>query len=249
MGIGNHQSATCLTDEWLTPPEIISALGEFDLDPCSPVVRPWPTAKNHLTILDNSLQVPWHGRVWLNPPYGRKMGAFLQIMTSHHNGIALIFARTETQDFHKHVWPFADTMLFLEGRLTFYDIHGNLARTKKGAIANCGAPSVLISYGEQNADSLADSGIKGRHIPVNSVPMIIVGVSPEWRSVIRISITRLNGNASVQEIYAKVELIAPDKIIRNRHYREKIRQVLAKHFARTQKGYYSIKKPDEKPNT
>ena len=27
-------------DEWLTPLEIIRALGEFDLDPCSPVRRP-----------------------------------------------------------------------------------------------------------------------------------------------------------------------------------------------------------------
>jgi hypothetical protein len=37
-------------DEWLTPPEIIKSLGEFDLDPCSPINRPWDTAKNHYTI-------------------------------------------------------------------------------------------------------------------------------------------------------------------------------------------------------
>ena len=30
-------------DEWLTPPEIIKSLGEFDLDPCSPINRPWAT--------------------------------------------------------------------------------------------------------------------------------------------------------------------------------------------------------------
>lgn len=30
-------------DEWLTPPAIIKALGEFDLDPCAPVgwQTPW----------------------------------------------------------------------------------------------------------------------------------------------------------------------------------------------------------------
>lgn len=31
-------------DEWLTPPEIVQSLGSFDLDPCSPIARPWPFA-------------------------------------------------------------------------------------------------------------------------------------------------------------------------------------------------------------
>ena len=30
-------------DEWLTPPEIIKALGTFDLDPCASTTRSWPT--------------------------------------------------------------------------------------------------------------------------------------------------------------------------------------------------------------
>ena len=54
--------------EWLTPPEIIHNLGEFDLDPCSPIIRPWETAKNYFT--DNGLNKDWFGRVWCNPPYG-----------------------------------------------------------------------------------------------------------------------------------------------------------------------------------
>jgi hypothetical protein len=48
-------------DEWLTPKSIIDALGEFDLDPCSPVVRPWNTAKKHLTIEDDGLLTDWGG--------------------------------------------------------------------------------------------------------------------------------------------------------------------------------------------
>lgn len=47
----------------------IRALGPFDLDPCSPVGRPWDTAAQHHTIHDNGLLKPWSGRVWLNPPY------------------------------------------------------------------------------------------------------------------------------------------------------------------------------------
>ena len=50
-GIGGHHRAfEGLKDEWLTPPEIINSLGTFDLDPCSPINRPWKTAKKHYTI-------------------------------------------------------------------------------------------------------------------------------------------------------------------------------------------------------
>lgn len=65
MGLSGHQSARMKNDEWLTPPEIVSALGPFDLDPCSPVERPWPTAAQHFTVRDDGLAQAWHGRVLL----------------------------------------------------------------------------------------------------------------------------------------------------------------------------------------
>lgn len=73
-GIGSHvdRSAHTSTDEWLTPPAIIDALGPFDLDPASPIERPWPTAARHYTIEDDGLAQPWAGMVWCNPPYGRE---------------------------------------------------------------------------------------------------------------------------------------------------------------------------------
>ena len=37
-------------DEWLTPPGILNRLGEFDLDPCTPIDRPWDTAKLHYNV-------------------------------------------------------------------------------------------------------------------------------------------------------------------------------------------------------
>lgn len=43
MGLSAHQKNGG-HDEWLTPPEILLALGPFDLDPCAPIVRPWETA-------------------------------------------------------------------------------------------------------------------------------------------------------------------------------------------------------------
>lgn len=155
-GMGSHQSAAMLKDEWLTPPEIVSSLGSFDLDPCSPVNRPWDTAKKHYTIEDDGLSKEWHGRVWMNPPYGRETDVWMKRISDHGNGIALIFARTETKMFFEHVWAKADSLLFLKGRLHFHHVTGERAR------ANGGAPSVLVAYGKQNVTALQNSGIQGQ---------------------------------------------------------------------------------------
>lgn len=155
-GMGGHQSAKMKNDEWLTPPDLIKALGDFDLDPCSPIERPWPTAKEHYTVLDNGLMLPWHGRVWCNPPYGQESAEWLSKLVQHGNGIALIFARTETEMFFTHVWERADAILFLKGRLYFHYVDGSRAA------ANAGAPSCLIAYGKENVDALERSGISGK---------------------------------------------------------------------------------------
>ena len=78
MSKRNFNTNTENHDEWLTPPEIIKALGEFDLDPCSPVNRPWDTAKKHFTKFDDGLNKEWDGRVWVNPPYGRETFKWLE---------------------------------------------------------------------------------------------------------------------------------------------------------------------------
>ena len=157
LGIGGHQRAyEGKNDEWLTPPYIIESLGEFDLDPCSPIKRPWNTAKNHYTKEDNGLKKDWLGRVWLNPPYGQETGKWLNKLVIHGNGIALIFARTETEMFHKYVWDKADALLFLKGRLFFHYVNGNRA------YSNSGAPSVLVAYGKENTESLYSSKIEGK---------------------------------------------------------------------------------------
>jgi len=156
MSIGGHQSHRAMKDEWLTPPEILSALGPFDLDPCSPVDRPWPTARSHYTVCDDGLALPWHGFVWLNPPYGRSTGKWLRKLSRHGDGgIALVFARTETAFFAEHIWPEASALLFIHGRLHFHHVDGSRS------ISNAGGPSVLVGYGQKALDRMARSGING----------------------------------------------------------------------------------------
>ena len=142
------------TDEWLTPPFLIEALGPFDLDPCAPGERPWPTAGLHFTAEENGLLRPWAGRVWCNPPYGPHTWKWLNRLALHGNGIALIFARTETEGFHRFVFSAADSLLFLKGRLRFCDLTG-------AARGSAGAPSVLVAYGETNARKIASCGLPG----------------------------------------------------------------------------------------
>lgn len=92
MSMGGHQSAAALKDEWLTPRHVLEALGHFDLDPCSPVTRPWDTAAKHYTVMDNGLTQPWDGRVWCNPPYGMKAAQWLERCADHGNAVALMVA-------------------------------------------------------------------------------------------------------------------------------------------------------------
>lgn len=157
-GMGGHQSARMLKDEWLTPPDLLASLGRFDLDPCSPIKRPWPTAAEHFTVLDDGLNRPWYGRVWLNPPYGRETAIWLDRLATHGRGTALIFARTETEMFFSQVWERAHALLFLRGRLHFHHVDGSRAA------ANAGAPSVLIAYGSEDAGILDESSIPGHYV-------------------------------------------------------------------------------------
>lgn len=140
---------------WLTPPEIIEAVGPFDLDPCAAVGQPWATAKRHYTIEDDGLAQPWDGFVWCNPPFGPDAEKWLLRLAAHGHGIGLVPARTETRWFVAAVWERASAVLFLHGRPHFHHATGERAK------ANSGAPICLVGYGDLAFDRLALSGLRG----------------------------------------------------------------------------------------
>ena len=146
------------TDVWLTPPYILEALGEFDLDPCSPIERHWDTAKKHYTIIDDGLKQEWSGRVWCNPPYGREAQKWIKKCADHGDAMLFIFARTETKMFFNYIWDQADALFFLKGRIRFHMANG--IRKEQ----NAGAPSVLVAYGDQNAEILKNCKLEGKYI-------------------------------------------------------------------------------------
>jgi hypothetical protein len=164
------------THDWLTPPHILSPLGPFDMDPCASQFQPWRTATHQFTIADDGLAREWVGRVWCNPPYGPHAEKFLKRMAEHGNGIALIFARTETKAFQAFCWRTADSMLFLSGRLRFFLPDGTEGGTS-------GAPSVLIAWGAKNTAALKASRIPGYLVhldnqPVNEPQQLALETSP-----------------------------------------------------------------------
>lgn len=154
--MGSHHSSRMVTDVWLTPRRVLDALGSFDLDPCAaPPPRPWPTAARHICLPQDGLSAPWEGRVWLNPPYSREAVRWLDRIVEHGRGTALVFARTETEWFVRTVWSAASAVRFVHGRLTFCRADGSPAG------ANSGAPSVLVAYGDTDAEVLRVADIAG----------------------------------------------------------------------------------------
>ncbi len=216
------------TQEWYTPPEILKALGEFDLDPCFPVHPIYQTAKNTFNIHDNGLIKDWFGRVWLNPPYNNLFD-WLNKMSKHKDGTVLIPARTDTAVFQEMVFERANSILFLKGRMTFYTPEGTKAKH------NSGFSSVLIAYNESNSEKLLESGFEGKHICLQD-KYFLIGFDKSWKMVIKSILTK---EMSLNDIYKLVEKIAPEKILRNQHYKAKIRQQLQMHFTRTKESTYA----------
>lgn len=156
MTLGSHQATIGKSQDWITPQWILKALGTFDLDPCAALIRPWSCAKHNLTT--GGLDAKWAGRVWLNPPFDRRVvGKWVARLAEHGCGTALLHARTEA-DWFLPVWRSASAILFLEARIHFHYPDG------RRAAANSGAPAVLAAFGIEDALHLRESKIAGAFV-------------------------------------------------------------------------------------
>jgi hypothetical protein len=147
-----------MSNDWITPPTIIEALGPFDVDPCAHPKQFYRTAKRMIALPEDGLAKTWRGRVWLNPPYGSEISMWLKRMAKHGCGCALVPGRTEVESwFWPYIWEAASAVLFLRGRLYFHKPDGS-------TLGNAGHGSVIAAYGGQDAEKLRWSGIRGAYV-------------------------------------------------------------------------------------
>jgi len=148
-----------LKNEWYTPAYITDPLGPFDLDPAAPAGDHRRIAAREFTEEEDGLAQPWSGRVWLNPPFSQPLlRQFVHRMAEHGNGIMLIPCRGfDTAWFQEDVFGKAFAILFLRGRVTFTGPGG-----RRGGHPPIG--TLLVAYGEENADILERSGINGAFV-------------------------------------------------------------------------------------
>ena len=139
-------------DTTLTDLEIIKKLGKFNLDPCG--FSGWDTAKVVNVLPSDGLNIEWKGRVWLNPPYSNTK-EWLDRLSLHGNGVALVLASVETRWFQECVFNKASSILFMKGRPFFFKKDG--VTKVKLMRATC-----LVAYGDSNTQALMNSEIEGK---------------------------------------------------------------------------------------
>jgi hypothetical protein len=157
--MAEHEFSVAIEPEdWFTPYPIFSAIGlEFDEDPAHPgrdnphCVVP---ARRIYTKADDGLRQPWHGLVWLNPPFGGRRGQvpWVRKFFDHGNGIALVAARTSADWFHDVVVPNAELLCFPNGKTKFVRPDGSIGKEP-------GTGVVLIAAGRIACEALLQSGL------------------------------------------------------------------------------------------
>ena len=127
---------------WETPRELYDEIDRefgFTLDTAASDDN--ALAPAHYTEADNALVLPWHGRAWCNPPYGRRVGQWVEKayreVHEHRHALVVVMllpARTDTRWFQD--WAMrAQELRFIRGRLRF-----------GGAKQGAPFPSVLVVF-------------------------------------------------------------------------------------------------------
>jgi phage N-6-adenine-methyltransferase len=141
--VHNHRAQGTGENEWYTPEQhIVSAsqvLGGIALDPAtSELANKVVKAENIFTQEDNGLAKPWHGTVWLNPPYSQPaISQFAEKLASEWESgrltgaIALTHNYTDTQWFHR-LAKACTAICFTKGRIGFVNPEGKKAAPTQG---------------------------------------------------------------------------------------------------------------------
>jgi phage N-6-adenine-methyltransferase len=110
------------SDDWATPSDFYAELNkqyDFDLDVCASAEN--AKCQRYFTREVDGLAQEWHGVCWMNPPYGRTIGAWMaKAVESWRAGatvVCLVPARTDTAWWHDYAMQ--GKITFIRGRLKF----------------------------------------------------------------------------------------------------------------------------------
>jgi len=137
------EQTTRTSDDYWTPKWIFDALGlTFDLDVASPPEGPAHTPCHaYYTQKDDGLTAPWHGTVWMNPPFS-KPNLWVQRFIDHANGICLVpFSKSY---WFQNLWNTADALMLPPINMTF--VQGSIF-----------IPVVMAAYGNTATTALQNS--------------------------------------------------------------------------------------------
>jgi phage N-6-adenine-methyltransferase len=111
-----------LTDLWETPPDLFHKLDQefhFTLDVCA--LPENAKCERFFSPNDDGLKQPWDGVCWMNPPYGRMIGKWMEkAFNEWEKGVlvvCLVPARPDTEWWHR--FALRGEIRFLRGRLKF----------------------------------------------------------------------------------------------------------------------------------
>ena len=108
--------------DWSTPADLFAELNDifhFDLDACASAEN--AKCARFFTKEQDALSQHWQGTVWMNPPYGQEIAAFMcKAYCESLSGatvVCLVPSRTDTDWWHRFARQ--GQVIYLKGRLRF----------------------------------------------------------------------------------------------------------------------------------
>jgi hypothetical protein len=140
--VDNYEKAKGESSEWRTPRGLLDAIGlEYALDPCGPSDGGYYAvpARQTYTVHDNGLVRPWHGLVFVNPPWSetrRAVVPWLRRFFIHPGGgIFVCVARTSCDYWHEDLLPHVELLCFPRRKTRFIRSDGSPGPSPTNGIA------------------------------------------------------------------------------------------------------------------
>lgn len=153
-GMAHRTTGFSGDNEWYTPERYVemarTVMGGIDVDPASnEIAQRTVKATTYYTAETDGLAHEWHGRVWMNPPFGKALiGKFISKLALEYSAgrcreaVVLTNNATDTRWF-SCLNESASEFCFTRGRVKFESPSGEIAATALGQVFTYLGPNPL----------------------------------------------------------------------------------------------------------